>query len=63
MKYEENYERHARLWEYAEDCYMGSERIKNGPNAESYLPLQSLEREELRSGRCLLYTSPSPRDS
>ena len=51
MKYEENYERHARLWEYAEDCYMGSERIKNGPNAESYLPLQSLEREEIRSGR------------
>ncbi len=57
MKYEENYERHARLWEYAEDCYMGSERIKNGPNAESYLPAQSLEREELRSGRVAFHES------
>ena len=45
------YARHAPLWDYVEDCYHGAERVKEGPNAEEYLPLQSLEREELRSGR------------
>ena len=45
------YARHAALWDYVEDCYHGAERVKEGPNAEEYLPLQSLEREELRSGR------------
>ena len=45
------YAKHAQLWEYVEDCYMGAEQIKNGPNAENYLPPQPLEREELRTGR------------
>ncbi|MGI6401887.1 MAG: DUF4055 domain-containing protein [Thermoguttaceae bacterium] len=47
---ESEYELHAPLWEYVEDCYFGAERIKNGPNAEEYLPRHSLERDELRSG-------------
>ena len=44
------YERCARLWEYVADCYAGAERVKNGPNATEYLPINSLERDELRSG-------------
>lgn len=47
----EHYAACAPLWDYVEDCYLGAERIKNGPNAEEYLPPQPLEREELRSGR------------
>lgn len=35
------------LWEYASDCYEGASRIKYGPNATSYLPMSSLERDEL----------------
>ncbi len=36
------------LWRYVADCYDGSERIKEGENAREYLPIQSLERDELR---------------
>ena len=32
------YARHAPLWDYVEDCYHGAERVKEGPNAEEYLP-------------------------
>jgi hypothetical protein len=47
------YERHKPLWDYVSDCYEGSGRIKYGPNALSYLPMSSLERDEL----CLRGTS------
>lgn len=45
------YSIHAKLWDYVEDCYAGSQQVKEGPNAGEYLPMQSLEREELRAGR------------
>ncbi|MBR4750405.1 MAG: hypothetical protein IK077_01440 [Thermoguttaceae bacterium] len=41
------YERHKTLWDYVSDCYEGSERVKYGPNALDYLPMSSLERDEL----------------
>lgn len=46
-----SYESIAPLWEYVEDCYEGSERVKFGPNAQKYLPMSGLERDELARGR------------
>ena len=43
----EDYLRRLPLWEYVSDCYEGAERVKYGPNALSYLPMSSLERDEL----------------
>lgn len=45
----EEYERRAPLWRYVADCYAGAERVKDGPRALEYLPINSLEREELRA--------------
>lgn len=43
------YDRRAPLWQYVADCYAGAERVKDGPRALEYLPINSLEREELQS--------------
>ena len=47
----ENYEKLLPLWEYAADCYEGAERVKFGPNAAKYLPMSSIEYEELAQNR------------
>ncbi len=43
----EEYQARLPLWEYVADCYEGAERVKYGPNAADYLPMSSLERDEL----------------
>ncbi|MDO5310080.1 MAG: hypothetical protein Q4G03_11405 [Planctomycetia bacterium] len=45
----ERYQEHVALWRYVDDCYAGAQRVKFGPNALEYLPIQPLEREELNT--------------
>ncbi len=49
--FNENYEALLPLWEYVADCYEGAERVKFGPNAANYLPMSSIEQEELTKYR------------